>query len=643
MEKIWIQFNGADYQKYHDYCLRYYTIQNTTRKRSIHLFLELFEKDILPVREHDLDEVFLLFSKKCDELDADHNLFGKNDSSINIPQFQVCSDILSLITDLEKIYRLIQKTGLAPNYLLVLATFSKIIDEEKNAYISAVDENNRRKIESFAPSIAEIIRTRLGQDATWESVLHELTRVVRMFNQASPHQKIDQNCIFLLGSAVVSHFNADIGYEEIQSKLERYFEDSELAEFESLLNNTPYLPDNDRDYDLTDYVIFQALKSISCTDIDQEYHKTVSGPTPLKIADIPPAMSRKSDAITRSGRTFPPSPVKRQKKYSGRFDIDISDTSKSYVVSAEKKNNPPYKTYLKPPILQYSLLSAGFVILILFAITIGPAFGIGNPSNNMTHTSTGITGNLSMSAKNVPTNGGDSKTNISVPNPAIKTVLSSANKTNSSVQSLTNKTAVSPADIKTLFMSVAFGPNNLVIQKTAVKQISLSFFGDYDDNDTATVEQFKGQFDNTSYTSKFTSNKISEIATIKMNFLPESSLENIANSNSNAVVYKDPNTGAICYILDSYSTMTNTYITIQVLYINSDFTGDQRKHWILRGLLSELGFVGETTDYPDSIFYSGSNTTAQLSVIDWKTVALMYSGKITPGMSFDRAKSLLQI
>jgi len=79
------------------------------------------------------------------------------------------------------------------------------------------------------------------------------------------------------------------------------------------------------------------------------------------------------------------------------------------------------------------------------------------------------------------------------------------------------------------------------------------------------------------------------------------------------------------------------------ILIDSDFKGDQRKHWILRGLLSELGFKGETTDYPDSIFYSGSDTTVQLSAIDWKVIGLMYSGKITPGMTFDRVKALLMV
>ncbi|MDO9324879.1 MAG: hypothetical protein Q7T80_07975, partial [Methanoregula sp.] len=154
----------------------------------------------------------IFFSKKCDELEIDRNILGKDNSLVDLPQFQVCRDILFLIEDFEKIYRIIQKTGIASNYFLVLATFSKIIQEEKNAYLFAVHEQDRGKIDSFAPSIAKIIRTRLGSDAGWELVLYELTRIVRKYNLTFPSQKIDQNCIFQIGSAVVSHFNSDVVY-----------------------------------------------------------------------------------------------------------------------------------------------------------------------------------------------------------------------------------------------------------------------------------------------------------------------------------------------------------------------------------------------------------------------------------------------
>jgi hypothetical protein len=88
-------------------------------------------------------------------------------------------------------------------------------------------------------------------------------------------------------------------------------------------------------------------------------------------------------------------------------------------------------------------------------------------------------------------------------------------------------------------------------------------------------------------------------------------------------------------------TVTNDHVSKEVIFINSNLKGDKRTHWILRGLLDNLGFPGETYDYPDSIFYAGSETTTRLSDLDWKAVQLMYGSKITPGMTSDRVKALL--
>jgi hypothetical protein len=185
-------------------------------------------------------------------------------------------------------------------------------------------------------------------------------------------------------------------------------------------------------------------------------------------------------------------------------------------------------------------------------------------------------------------------------------------------------------------MNIAFGPDNTIIEKPDETRISLAIKGAYDDNDTATIDQFEAQFNNVSRTNKFTFDKTSDIATIKITFLPGTAMDNIMDSNASALTPTISDTGVITYIKGNLVT---PYLNENLLYINSDFNGDQRKHWIMRGVLSELGFVGETTDYPDSIFYSGSDNTTQLSDLDWKAVGLMYGSKITPGMSFDRVKA----
>jgi hypothetical protein len=76
-------------------------------------------------------------------------------------------------------------------------------------------------------------------------------------------------------------------------------------------------------------------------------------------------------------------------------------------------------------------------------------------------------------------------------------------------------------------------------------------------------------------------------------------------------------------------------------YIDSDLTGNQRDYWTLRALLYNLGFTGETSKYPDSLFYAGSTNATQLSTIDWDALQLMYGSKITNGMSKSSVRGIL--
>jgi len=80
--------------------------------------------------------------------------------------------------------------------------------------------------------------------------------------------------------------------------------------------------------------------------------------------------------------------------------------------------------------------------------------------------------------------------------------------------------------------------------------------------------------------------------------MPESSIKNI-NSDNSWKVSKNRETGTINYIYRGTVGQT----TSETVYINSDLKGDSRTHWILRALLYELGFPGETGTYTDSMFF----------------------------------------
>jgi hypothetical protein len=644
MEKIWIQFNESDYQVYNDYCHRYYSILEAPRKRAIHLFLELFEKDLLTVGEHDLGEATLFFSKKCAEIVAGDNPLGKNNASVDLPLYRVCREIPFLIGDLEKIYRLIEKTGITPNYLLVLATFSTIIKEEKNACIAAIDEQDKKKAESVAPAIADIMRVRLGPDAGWEAALHEFAHIVRKFNLVSADRKIDRNCIYLIGPAVISHFDAAVGFEEIQAALTRSFEERELAVFEALLNNKPYFPDSDTDSDSSDDLIFEMLKSVSGGDTDPGSYETVSDPGHPEIVDLPAvisqsAPSRDSGAIIPSGRTRSPYPLALQENYPSRFDIDIGSTAKSLVVMPDKWVDPPRKVYTKPGIPQYSVMFMGIVILILFAITMAATSGIWSPVKLVSNASSDPNSSEINSILSIVENLQRNST-VSAENDQSVNLRAPPVQVTSTIQPEPTKKAITTADVNKHFFAVAFGPDNTKIQKRIPDKmiLSMAMNGNYQENDTVLLGLFTAQFNNYSSTDKFHSDmKFGDMANIVMVFSPGSTLNNIEDLDG-TVVSKDPETGDIRSL---HMTVTIDRVSKEVVYINSDLKGDVRTHWILRGLLDDLGFRGETYDYPDSIFYAGSENTTQLSDIDWKAVQLMYGSKITPGLTSDRVKALL--
>jgi len=645
MEKIQIQFNEYDYQIYHNYCLRYYTVRDATRKRSIRLFLELFEKEILPVGEHELGDAFLFFSKKCDEFQASHSLLGKDNSPGDHPQFNTCRDILFLIEDFEKIYRLIEKTGIASDYLLIMATFSKIIEEENTAYMDANSEHDREKIASFIPGITEIIRTRLGPDAGWELVLFELARIIHKFNSASPDRKIEQNCIFLIGSAVVPYFNADVGTGEIQSHLAEYLEERELAEFESLLNNTPDSAMNTPDPHTGDSTIFEILGSIANkNDIDEGMFETLPEHANPATKDLPAVIP--SSVITSATpgitpyRQFTPYPHRIFESYPSRFAIEVSDSVKSVVVLPENRNNSLNAGYMKTGIPRNSLVFVGLIVLVMFGITMAATSGIWSPAKIMANASTGISSTVSQSEamqKNStpPLNSAPA---IFLHSPPVQASNPVQPQPTTTIQLPTTPSVVTSEDINRHFMRVAFGSDTQIKKYTGDNPMSTAITGDYDDNDTVQLKQFESQFNNYSQTNKFRSGlKYGEQASIVIVFSPGSTLNNIDFVNG-ATISKDPKTGSVHYI---HETVTIDFVSKDVVYINSDYKDEQRTHWMLRGLLSELGFRGETNDNPDSIFYAGSENSTQLSEIDLKALDTMYSTKIANGMSFDRVKSLL--
>lgn len=193
--------------------------------------------------------------------------------------------------------------------------------------------------------------------------------------------------------------------------------------------------------------------------------------------------------------------------------------------------------------------------------------------------------------------------------------------------------------IKKHFLNIAFGRDSNYIQKSYTDsgdRISFYLSGKFDEKDEEFIRNFTRDYNRITTTTTFSdevlkSRQRAYPGEIDLVFFPADSLKSMEESG---IRHKDINTKTgdiLFYIPRSGDT----------IYINTDLSGDERKHAITRALLYNLGFPGQTYDYPGSIFYANSYENTVLSPIDIAAVNTMYDGRIYPGMSFDEVKRVL--
>lgn len=274
-------------------------------------------------------------------------------------------------------------------------------------------------------------------------------------------------------------------------------------------------------------------------------------------------------------------------------------------------------------------LTSGFFVILLIGFLL--ISGCTSTGSTVTTTQPTITSTVGIATPTVPTN------------PAVSPVSTTSVPTNPTIipMSTTSHAAYSSDDINRHFVDIAFGPDYSFVNKWNKELVGVAVTGTYNDEDVKLLNNFFKSFNSySSYTKLPSEVKQGEKGDILLYFMPEKSIINV-NSGNSYKISKNRETGAINYI---YKVNPNQYGgNIETLYINSDLKGDARTHWILRALLYELGFPGETGNYPDSIFYSDSDTATSLNKVDLKALELMYGKKISFGMNFAQVKNLLFI
>jgi hypothetical protein len=189
----------------------------------------------------------------------------------------------------------------------------------------------------------------------------------------------------------------------------------------------------------------------------------------------------------------------------------------------------------------------------------------------------------------------------------------------------------SSADIMNHLLEIGFGPNNNVIKKPTQNLVEVSLTGKYTQSDIIFLNTFIGQFNNYSSTTKISENiNLNSPGDIALDLSPATVLIQINKNRNNTVDYKDPQTGTWYFV----STTDKTSV-------NSDLKDDERKRWILRAVLYNLGFYGDSPKYSDSLFYAGATNATQLNIVDLKALQLMYGKKITNGMTKSTVRSMI--
>lgn len=199
---------------------------------------------------------------------------------------------------------------------------------------------------------------------------------------------------------------------------------------------------------------------------------------------------------------------------------------------------------------------------------------------------------------------------------------------------------VTADDVRDHFLAIAYYPSHRLDRIDYSSRIVISTATASDD-DITLIERTAKDFNDASKTVKLSENvKKTEKGDIIIKFLPEEGLR--------AVDFRDtPESGPFSEALANGELYQGSIPAAKIgwgtIYINANLKGDARKHVIVRSLLYVMGLTGETTKYPDSIFYAQENSNVNLVPVDKKAIAILYEPGLWSGMTAEDLSKIINI
>ncbi|MDD1729210.1 MAG: hypothetical protein LUQ50_09075 [Methanospirillum sp.] len=201
-------------------------------------------------------------------------------------------------------------------------------------------------------------------------------------------------------------------------------------------------------------------------------------------------------------------------------------------------------------------------------------------------------------------------------------------------------------DILEHLLNILFGrdnPNTVLLHSD--RDYMIWFDEEYASDDIKTVLAFAREFNNLSSTARFEEDSVLT-GDLKNNYeqIPYYYYQIKITSRQFLDNYKKDHYKPASeeQLHDSGGTLVG-FIAPGYVYLWDGLSEPERRYFLVKSLLWELGLHGETNAYPDSFFYKKVNSSAKLSQIDKEAISLLYGGRLSTNMTADSVRKALDI
>jgi len=392
MGRVTLHFSEEDYQLFHHYCANYCRLYDETRKNSIKILLELYKHQVIDIQEHSLDNIFTFFYQKKQEFETEYHLTTSD--ADELMRIRICSDLISFLEDMEKIYRIIRKKNVEANYILIIGAFSKIFEEETQMRLEDLHESASGAIDAIVSPLGESIEKKRGPDVDIQVLLYELVSFTEIFNRLSPDLTFNDEIIEFLIPPLIKRFGKVENYEEIRTLLKDHRDQFEIDELESALDGGIHAR-NVWGLEFSWEELLEPLRSLNELVAKNRGLMRVSLDV-LSALEAP--MKEKTAQAEYSQLTLYQKPygMVRRRTDENQFLVTVDNRSRSEVQLSSVTDFVPQVYSQEQKYKQYFSMTAGAMALlviilasVLLSVAYPPAFPVGNTTGGLVATKNG--------------------------------------------------------------------------------------------------------------------------------------------------------------------------------------------------------------------------------------------------------------